>query len=390
MPAVRPESDIDLFSDETLVNPYPLYKELRDQSGAVWMRKQEMFALTRFDDVRDALKNWEVFSSARGAAMNDPVNERIAGNTLGSDPPRHEKLRAVLGRPLSPSAMKALTEQIETQADALVERLVARKHFDAATDLAQFLPVSIISFLVGLPEEGREKMLDWGNAAFNTIGPLNPRCLSSFDIAMGLINYAMTQIDPAKLMPGGWAAMAFEAADRGEISFDDAKGLILDYVTPSLDTTIFAISSAIWLFAEHPEQWDLIRENPALIPGAINEALRIESPIQVFSRYVTRDHEVDGVALPAGSRAMVVYGSANRDERKWDEPDRFDIRRKAAEQLAFGHGVHMCVGMPLARLEIRSLLTSLAKRVKRFELRDVRRGLNNTLRGLEKVDVIVH
>jgi cytochrome P450 len=390
MTQLRPESDIDLFSDEVLSNPYPRYRELRDLAAAVWLRPTGMFALSRYEDVRNALLNWEVFSSAHGAAMNEPVNQAIAGNTLGSDPPLHDQLRGVLVRPLSPSAMREVTAHIEFEADSLVERLVARKAFDAATDLAQYLPLTVVSQLVGLPEGGRERMLEWGSAAFDSLGPPNARCLAAKQTAMGLVDYAFTKHEPSVLKPGSWAAMAFDAAERGEITLQQARGLILDYVGPSLDTTIFAISSAIWLFALHPDQWTLLRENPAAIPSAINEVLRVESPIQTFSRYVARDTEVDGIALPQGSRALVMYGSANRDERKWIEPERFDIHRKAADQLAFGHGEHLCVGLPLARLEIRALLAALAKRVKRFEILELRRGINNTLRGLEKLTVAVH
>jgi len=384
----RPESDIDLFCDDALSDPYPRYRKLRDLAPAVWLKSMGMFALPRFDDVRNALRNWEVFSSAHGAAMNEPINQAIAGNTLGSDPPLHNKLRNVLVRPLSPSAMKDVTAHIEAEAEGLVERLVERKTFDAATDLAQYLPLNVVSHLVGLPEGGRERMLEWGSAAFDSLGPANARCLSAAETAMGLVHYAL-KLEPGSVRPGSWAALAFEAAERGEITLHQARGLILDYVAPSLDTTIFATSNALWLFASHPKSWDSIRGNPALIPAAINEVLRIESPIQTFSRYVTRDTDVDGVQVPQGSRALVMFGSANRDERKWQDPERFDIHRKAAEQLAFGHGEHLCVGLPLARLELRALLASLAKRVKRFEILEVKRSINNTLRGLEKLRVSV-
>jgi cytochrome P450 len=384
----RPESDIDLFCDEALSDPYPRYRELRDLGPAVWLRSMSMFALPRFDDVRNALRNWQTFSSAHGAAMNEPINQAIAGNTLGSDPPLHDKLRNVLVRPLSPSAMKDVTAHIEAEAEGLIERLVARKTFDAATDLAQYLPLNVVSHLVGLPEGGRERMLEWGSAAFDSLGPANARCLSAGETAMGLVHYAL-QLEPRSVRPGSWAALAFEAAERGEITLQQARGLILDYVAPSLDTTIFATSNALWLFAQHPGSWDSIRDNPALIPAAINEVLRLESPIQTFSRYVTRDTEVDGVRVPQGSRVLVMFGSANRDERKWQDPEQFDIHRKAAEQLAFGHGEHLCVGLPLARLELRALLTSLAKRVRRFEILEAKRAINNTLRGLETLRLSV-
>jgi cytochrome P450 len=385
----RPESAIDLYADSVLEDPYPSYRQLRDQAAAVWLKPTEMYALTRFEDVREALRNWQVFSSARGVAMNEEINQAIAGNTLGSDPPQHQHFRSILVRPLMPDAMREVTTLIERESEALVERLVNQQHFNAATELAHYLPLTVVSHLVGLPEHDRERMLEWGNAAFETLGPANTRGLAARPIAMGLVEYAFTKMTPSVLKPQSWAWRAFEAARCGEITENEARGLILDYVAPSLDTTIFAITNAIWLFANNPGQWDLVRENPTLIPSAINEVLRVESPIQSFSRYVTRDTEVGGISMPAGSRAIVVYGSANRDERKWPNPETFDVRRKAAEQLAFGHGEHLCVGLPLARLEMKSLLAALARRVKRFEIRSVERALNNTLRGLKSLEVSV-
>ena len=158
-------------------------------------------------------------------------------------------------------------------------------------------------------------------------------------------------LDPKTLSPDGWAIQVFHAAESGEITEQQARSLILDYVGPSLDTTILATTNTLWLLASHPEQWAALQQGPNCIPSAINESLRIESPIQVFSRYVTQDFEIDSVLLPAGSRVMVLFGSANRDERRWHEPERFDIRRKASDRLAFGHGERMCLGIPLACLE---------------------------------------
>ena len=163
-----------------------------------------------------------------------------------------------------------------------------------------------------------------------------------------------------------------------------------DYMGPSLDTTIFATGTAIMLLASNPDQWDILRANHALIPNAVNEVVRVESPIQNFSRVATEDVAFDGIAVPAGSRVIVSYAAANRDPRKWEDPDRFDVRRRAMDQLGFGHGVHQCIGNNLARMEITALLTALAKRVKRIELHDSERHLNNVLRGFRRLDVSVH
>ena len=257
------------------------------------------------------------------------------------------------------------------------------------TDLAQHLPVTIVSELVGLPGEGRERMLDWAAANFNCFGPLNERTERAFGVVEEMVHYAFTQAVPGKLKPGGWAAMIYEAAERGEIPMDKPPAMMNDYMGPSLDTTIFATASAIWLFANHPEQWDALRENPALIPQAVNEVIRLESPIQAFSRFTVSDYDVGGASLPSGSRVIVLYGSANRDERKWEAPEAFDVNRRAADHLGFGFGPHVCVGNGLARLEISALLTALSAKVKRFELHGETRALNNVLRGFSSLDVSI-
>jgi cytochrome P450 len=386
-----PISDLELYTTSALLEPFENYRTLRDIGAAVWLSAYDMFALTRYADVKAALANPKVFSSAGGVTMNQQMNEKLRGGLLCSDAPQHDVLRKIIERPVTMKALADLRQRINDEAEAVVERLVIQREFDAATELAQHLPVTIVSDLVGLPEEGRERMLQWAPANFDCFGPINERTKAAFPIVAEMVNYAFTQCVPGKLKPGGWAQMIWDAADRGEIDASICPFLMNDYMGPSLDTTIFATTSAIWLFACHPEQWDQVRANPSLIPAAINEVVRIESPIQTFSRYVAQDHEIDGVTLPAGSRAIVAFGSANRDERKWGDPEVFRIDREAsAEHLGFGFGEHQCAGANLARLEIRALLTALAKRVTRFEIVVMKRGVNNVLRGIERCVVRVH
>ena len=149
------------------------------------------------------------------------------------------------------------------------------------------------------------------------------------------------------------------------------------------------IAQQLGLFAEHPEQWDLVRADPSLIPHAINETLRLESPVQQFTRFVTEDHTLAGADLAAGSRVMLLYGSANRDERKYADPERFDISRMPSDHLAFGRGEHACIGMQLARLEMSALLQALSRRVSRFEIIDSVQLLSNALNGLQTLNVRV-
>ncbi|MFB6720685.1 cytochrome P450 [Kribbella sp. NPDC056345] len=163
----------------------------------------------------------------------------------------------------------------------------------------------------------------------------------------------------------------------------------MDYIAPSLDTTIHAISSMIHLLAANPDQWKLLRNDRTLVPHAINEVLRLESPIQRFSRLSTTDVTIEGHIVPAGSRVVLLYGSANRDERKYPEPDRFDVARRPSDHLAFGRGEHACAGMNLARLEMTAVLDALLDRVTGLASVEVEWEVNNTLRGLRKLVVRV-
>ena len=232
-------------------------------------------------------------------------------------------------------------------------------------------------------------MMEWGIGLFNCIGPMNERARNAVPVLSEMMHYARTHAIPGKLKPGSWAEAIHHAA-AGEVPSEAVPVLMIDYMGPSLDTTIFGISSGVWLFANYPDQWNLVRHDPSLIPAAINEILRMEAPIQGFSRYVARDYDLDGVLLPEGSRAIIFYGAANRDPRQFPHPDRFDVRRdNAGRHMAFGAGPHMCLGMNLAKLEMRALFTALARKVKRFQIEAEERALNNVLRGFSKLIVTV-
>ena len=382
-------SDYDPYSDAALLDPWPGYRKLRDAGPAVWLTKYEMFALTRYDMVRRALMDWEAFPSRNGVMMNDRMNHVLRGNTLCSDGAEHDTLRNVLGRPLTPRALRPIKEQISFEAETLADKLTAAGTFDAATDLAHHLPVMVVSNLIGLPEAGRERMLVWAEEMFNSFGPLNDRTVAAFPVLEEMMDYVTNEAVPAKLRPGSWADGLHAAVARGEVSAQACPAMMVDYLGPSLDTTIFAISTAVWLFANHPEQWDLVRDDPLLMPSAVNEVLRYDAPIQGFSRYIATEVNLDGSVLPAGSRAILFYGAANRDERKYPDPDRFDVRRRPGDHLGFGAGPHACVGMNLARIEMLALFTALAKRIRRFTILEAQPVLNNVLRGFKTLRVSV-
>lgn len=384
-----PSYDADMYADDGILHPYEHYRTLRNLGGAVWLSKQSVWAISRYEDVVRSLRNHAVFSSAHGVGLNESINKNLPGTTLGSDPPLHDKLRKILMQPISMSALNAMRPEIQATADALIERLVRMRSFDAATDLAQHLPLTIVSQQVGLPEEGRQNMLAYAAATFDMIGPDNERARNGMGVVQQMRDYTASMTRKT-LKPGSWAARLLDQVDAGEIEPERFLLMMRDYLGPSLDTTIFATGNLIFLFSQFPDQWDLLREQPRLIQSAINEAIRLESPIRGFTRYLLADHEIDGVTLPAGSRALILYASANRDERKWEDPERFDIRRKANDHVGFGIGIHSCAGMNLAKLEIECLLNALLPRVRRFEAGAPVRAMNNSLRGWASLPVTVH
>jgi len=385
-----PDVDIDIYSAEALADPYENYRIFRDTAPIVRLPKYDLYLMARFADVQAALKNNLLFCSSSGVAMNDLMNKAIAGSTLFTDAPSHSTLRSIVSRPLTPARLTELRQGLYDLAEKLVERLVAKGDFDAATELAPHLPVTVVSELVGLPEEGRERMLIWAGAVFNSFGP---RGLELTETALPILDEMVSYARGCtadRVKPGSWVAKLYEAAETGELRPEQVGPVMGDYLGPSLDTTILATGSAIALFAENPDQWDKLRASPTLIPNAVNEAIRLESPIQGFSRVLTDDFSVEDQRLHKGARVLVMYASGNRDERRWEDPERFDITRRANEQLGFGHGIHMCMGANLARMEISALLSALIPRVERFELHEAERISNNVLRGYKSLKLTAH
>jgi cytochrome P450 len=385
----RPESDIDLWSDEAIRDPYPLWEEMRELGPAIYLPSHDFWALPRYEQVKQALGDWQSFTSTKGVMMNEPTNRAQGGNVICSDPPLHKQLRDVLRKPLTPGVLREVELQVQEEADKLVSDLVERGEFEVVGDLAKHIPVSIVASWVGLPDDGRERMLEWAAAAFDCVGPENERMKVAYKVFAGGLEFSNDPTLPTRLKPGGWAAGLWEAADRGEIPREQCPSMLSDYWIPALDTTIHGMTSTIWLFSQNPDQWDIVRAEPELIPHAINEALRLESPITTFSRVATVDYEIEDVTIPAGARVLMMFGSANRDPRKYPDPERFDVRRRPADQLAFGHGKHKCVGMPLARMEITAVMKALVEKVERFELREMERAENNILHGIARLELTV-
>lgn len=385
-----PTSDIDLFSDAILADPYEAYRELREMGPVVYLERQSVWAVPRFAGVTEVLRDWEGFTSSEGVALSDFGNARKGEIMVATDPPVHDRLRRVLSDRLSTGAVRGLAAFVGSQADDLVGELAERGEFDAVEDLAAIFPITVVADLIGLPAEGRENLIDWGSAVFDTFGPENERTASAIPLAKKLAGYLEEVATRERLTPGSMGMSVYEAADRGEIDAQSCIPLMSAYVVAGMDTTVNAIGSAILHLGEHPDQWQELRDDPGLVRSAGNEILRFDSPVQAFARVTTAAQEVEGFSIPAGERVVPIFGSANRDEQKWEDADSFRVKRNPIGHLAFGFGIHRCAGAGLARLEIEAVLAAFTRSVKEIEIvGEPVRLLNNTTRGLRSLPISV-
>lgn len=358
MPAEIAAADVDLFCDESLRDPFPDYRKLRDAGPVVHLADLNLYAVARFADVRQALRDSDALRSGEGVGFNDVFNAPKGNNVIQSDDDLHRRLRAAVVRPLGRAQLSDVRPRLKAMMVERIASLQGAGEFDAMRQLASFLPVEAVAHLVGLPPEGRERMLDWAAATFNAIGPTQDAAdLASLAEARAF----MAGLDASRVERGSWAAQLFEVAAQGRISPAEALAAISAYVLPSLDTTIMAMGSLLENLAHAPEQWAMLRARPELIPAAVLEGVRHRSVIRWFARTAAVDHSIDGTTIPADARVMLLYSAANRDERHYADPDRFDVTRDARDHLAWGTGPHMCAGMHLARIEMEVLIEALVE-----------------------------
>jgi 4-methoxybenzoate monooxygenase (O-demethylating) len=383
----RPVSTLDPFSNAFLHDPYPHHETLRETGPVVWLERYGIWAMARHQEVRDALTDWQTYCSSAGVGLSDFRKEppwRPPSIILEADPPLHTRTRAVLTRILLPAAINKLRTTFEREAELLVARLVEQREFDGIADLAEAYPLKVFPDAVGLSEDGRENLLPYGSMVFNSFGPRNDLFTHAMANAGPVRDWIMSKCTRAALAPGGLGMQIFEAVDSGELTEDEAGMLVRSFLSAGVDTTVYGLGNTLYCMARYPEQWAALRENPALVRGAFEEVLRFEAPLQTFFRTTTRAVDVSGIGIGEGEKVLLFFAAANRDPRRWNTPDVFDVKRRAAGHMTFGTGIHGCVGQAVARLETEAVLTALVKRVASFELTgEPKRRLNNTLRGLD-------
>ena len=388
-----PVLDADPFSRENLTDPYPLQEAIREAGPIVWLKPHGIWATARHEHVQAILNDHDTFCSSAGVGLSDFRKEkpwRPPSLLLEADPPAHDRPRRVLTRILSPIAVRNMRQSLARYANELADKLVHQGSFDAVKELAEVYPLNVLADAVGIPQGERENIIRYAAIGFATFGPRNwiwDEVMPGFP---KLHAWVMANCERDVLTPDGLGAQIYAAADTGEITVDEARLLVRTFLSAGVDTAVNGIGNMMLAFARFPDQWGLLRDDPSLARAAFEEALRYESPIQMFFRTTTRATDVGGVKLDEGQKVVLSLGGANRDPRKWKEPSRFNIRRSTAGHVAFGSGVHACLGQMFARLEGEAILTALAKRVHRFELvGEPKPSLNNTSRGYASIPLKV-
>lgn len=352
-----------------LDDPYPIYRRLRDEAPVYHYEPLDLWALSRFDDVQAAAKDWETFSTSLGGSGNDLDDTYQlflpAGDMAGVDPPVHTRLRGALRLAFSPSALRARFEPIVRR--KVIELIEAFEHAgraDFARDLARPLPGTTMFSWFGFPEGDHAQLLAWfGEMLERDPGEraLPDRAIAGRDQMRAYMQAAAAERHKAPRED----LMSFLVAanEAGEISADELLGGSMLLFVAGITTTSGLISNSLLHLDRFPDQREIIRNNPSVIPAAIEELLRFDAPIQTLGRTTTREVAAHDRVIPEGARVALVWASANRDERRWDDPDRLDITREPQRHVSFGDGIHHCLGAPLARLEARIVFEELFQRI---------------------------
>ncbi|MEI9965912.1 MAG: cytochrome P450 [Caulobacteraceae bacterium] len=362
-----PAIDDDVFGREAVLDARAVDDRLRELAPVVWLNREDIAIVGRWEHVSEGLRDWQAFSSA-SRPWHDPNSVRPE-ILLTDDPPRHTEVRQVIGRAISPRRLKVMEDHFHKIAAEQVDRLMERSGevVDAVADITAPYVHTVLPDVIGMPAEGREKMSAFGHAVWATMGPPNALFREALEGSEPLIEWATWACARAQLTDDGLGMEMFRAADAGELTQEEAHLLVLTMLSAGADTTVLTMATAIRAFCQFPDQWKALRETPSLLRAAFDESLRWDSPSRMAGRIAARDVEIDGYVIPKGTRTGLLFAAANRDPRKWDDPERFDIRRDLRGQVGWGYGVHSCVGRTLAQLEADALFSALIERVDRFE-----------------------
>jgi len=383
----------DPFAERYHQDPYPAYAAMREEQPVCHQPELDFWFVSRYDDVSTVVNDWETFTVELGEDIDDGASlGGHDGNLVENDPPRHRALRRVVQGHWTPTSLAA---RLSGAIDAEVARLVddvraADGRVDLGSPTASRLPVAVISEFLGVEEADRGELVRLQMELIERdpgVATLPPRAIEA---AARQREYFAAQLASRRRRPGDdLLTLLVQAEQARTIQPAETLGLAHELFSAAIDTTASLLTNMFMLLATHPDQQDLIRADPSRVDGAVEEILRFESPIQNAKRTTTCGTTLADAAIPAGATVVPLFGSANRDDRRFERADVFDVRREPQRNLAFGAGIHHCLGAPLARLEARKLLGAVVQELPPFELAgEPVRFPNYVLRGMSSVPLV--
>ena len=380
-----PASDGDPFSREWIARLPYADAELCHAAPATWMTRYGFVATGTHAIVRAILPDWRRFTST-AKPCDDPFS-LVPPILVTEDPPEHTLVRNALMQFFTPAALAPHVATFAAEAEKVVDAALERGTLDAFEHIAAAFVLKVFPDMIGLRPDGRELILDFGDAAFNTVGPINAIFEESFERAGPAFAWIEANTTRETVAPGGLAARIFALGDEGAIPPDRAELLVRATIAAGFDTTVLAITNAIGAFLRFPDQWAALRADPKLLSGSFEEMLRYDPPARVQGRTATVDCEVEGVSFRKGDPVALFLTAAGRDPTRWADPDRFDITRKGAN-VGFGAGIHLCLGQVLARMEYAAIFKAMLTKVSRIvPASEGRRFINNAAVGWGELPV---
>ena len=385
--------DIDPYSREVLLNPEPFFSGLRERGPFVYLNKYKMLACGRYKETKEVFSDHKRFVSSRGVGIQDFKLEkpwRPPSVVLEVDPPEHTKNRRFLTRALSPNKISQLKDFFKKSADKLISELLQKKEIDGISDLAEMFPTRVFPEAVGLKKIDKETLLGYGAMVFNALGPDNEFRKDAMAKGLSVLEKINKQCLEENIGVDGLAKDIYRSTAEKSEEDQLAGMLVRSLLSAGIDTTVSAIGNLLWCFTDNPEQFQLVKDNKSLVGNAIEESLRLTSPVKAFCRTSAIDTEVSGVTIEEGTKILCVLGSANTDPEVWENPFKYDVTRRTIGHLALGVGVHNCVGQTLARAEITALVSSLTELVKIIKPKGVATWKpNNAMRSLASLPIIL-
>ena len=357
--------DFNPLSPEVTANPYPYYAELRNKAPVIWLEPFQSWALSRYADVDFALRNPQIFSSSvfTAEALGDlnPVPE--VPWILDMNPPDHTRLRKLANKGFAPRLIRALEPRVQAITQELIEALRSQPQGDLVATLSGPLPTTVIAEMLGVEPERRDDFKVWSDDVVRATGrPTDETERAQIRKSEAELRaYFEQMIERRRTEPGEDVITALVQAEeeRDMLSSKEILALAVLLLLAGNETTTNLIGNAVLTLLTHPDELAKVRADRSLVPALVEEVLRYNSPVQVIFRRTAQEVELEGGKIPAGQNVFLLLGSANRDERQFPEPDRFDIARSPQDHVAFGYGIHYCLGAPLARLEGRNALEAL-------------------------------